>query len=86
MTFHFPDDVDVNVLTIDATDPKSGTAEFKAAAIRVEKLPASNAADSLQRACRPPSRAGNGDRAAGNGDRRGPATATARAQPRDVRA
>jgi formate dehydrogenase major subunit len=38
MTFHFPDDVDVNRLTIDATDPKSGTAEFKAAAIRVEKL------------------------------------------------
>jgi len=38
MTFHFPDDVDVNILTIDATDPKSGTAEFKAAAIRVEKL------------------------------------------------
>jgi formate dehydrogenase major subunit len=30
--------VDVNQLTIDATDPKSGTAEFKAAAIRVEKL------------------------------------------------
>ncbi len=38
MTFHFPDEVDSNVLTIDATDPKSGTAEFKAAAIRVEKL------------------------------------------------
>jgi formate dehydrogenase major subunit len=38
MTFHFPDQVDTNVLTIDATDPKSGTAEFKAAAIRVEKL------------------------------------------------
>ncbi len=38
MTFHFPDQVDVNQLTIDATDPKSGTAEFKAAAIRVEKL------------------------------------------------
>jgi formate dehydrogenase major subunit len=38
MTFHFPDDVDTNQLTIDATDPKSGTAEFKAAAIRVEKL------------------------------------------------
>jgi formate dehydrogenase major subunit len=38
MTLHFPDDVDTNVLTIDATDPKSGTAEFKAAAIRVEKL------------------------------------------------
>jgi hypothetical protein len=27
------------VLTIDATDPRSGTAEFKATAIRVEKLP-----------------------------------------------
>ena len=37
MTFHFPDEVDTNQLTIDATDPKSGTAEFKAAAIRVEK-------------------------------------------------
>jgi predicted molibdopterin-dependent oxidoreductase YjgC len=40
MTFHYQDDVPVNVLTIDATDPKSGTAEFKATAIRVEKLPA----------------------------------------------
>jgi predicted molibdopterin-dependent oxidoreductase YjgC len=38
MTFHFPDEADVNLLTIDATDPKSGTAEFKAAAIRIEKL------------------------------------------------
>ena len=38
MTLHFPDDVDVNVLTIDATDPKSGTAEFKATAVRVEKV------------------------------------------------
>ena len=38
MTMHFPDDVDVNVLTIDATDPKSGTAEFKATAIRVDRL------------------------------------------------
>jgi formate dehydrogenase major subunit len=37
MTMHFPDDVDVNTLTIDATDPKSGTAEFKATAVRVEK-------------------------------------------------
>ena len=40
MTFHFPDDVPVNVLTIDASDPKSGTAEFKATAIRIEKVPA----------------------------------------------
>jgi predicted molibdopterin-dependent oxidoreductase YjgC len=40
MTLHFQDDVPVNVLTIDATDPKSGTAEFKASAIRIEKLTA----------------------------------------------
>jgi formate dehydrogenase major subunit len=38
MTFLFQDDVAVNLLTIDAVDPKSGTAEFKAAAIRIEKL------------------------------------------------
>jgi len=38
MSFHFPDEVDTNQLTIDATDPKSGTAEFKAAAIRVERI------------------------------------------------
>jgi formate dehydrogenase major subunit len=38
MTFHFPDEVETNLLTIDATDPRSGTAEFKAAAVRVEKL------------------------------------------------
>ena len=38
MTLHFPDDVATNLLTIDATDPKSGTAEFKATAIRVEKM------------------------------------------------
>jgi len=44
MTFHFPDEIDVNVLTIDAIDPRSGTAEFKAAAIRVEKIAAGAAA------------------------------------------
>ncbi|MFM8303500.1 MAG: molybdopterin oxidoreductase family protein, partial [Actinomycetota bacterium] len=38
MTMHASDEVDTNVLTIDATDPKSGTAEFKATAIRVERL------------------------------------------------
>jgi formate dehydrogenase major subunit len=38
MTFHFPDQVDVNLLTIDATDRKSGTAEFNATAVRVERL------------------------------------------------
>ena len=40
MTMHFQDDVAVNLLTIDATDPKSGTAEFKATAIRIERLEA----------------------------------------------
>jgi len=38
MTLHFQDDVATNLLTIDASDPKSGTAEFKATAIRVDKL------------------------------------------------
>ncbi len=38
MTFHFPEEVATNVLTIDATDPRSGTAEFKASAIRIERL------------------------------------------------
>jgi formate dehydrogenase major subunit len=40
MTFHFPDQVQTNKITIEAYDPKSGTSEFKATAIRVEKLPA----------------------------------------------
>jgi formate dehydrogenase major subunit len=40
MTLHFQDDVATNLLTIDAVDPKSGTAEFKATAIRIEKLEA----------------------------------------------
>jgi len=38
MNFHFPDLVATNVLTIDATDPKSGTAEFKATAVRIEPV------------------------------------------------
>jgi formate dehydrogenase major subunit len=38
MPIHFPDDVDVNVLTIDAWDQKSGTADFKATAVRVERV------------------------------------------------
>ncbi len=36
-TLHFPDEVDVNLITLDDWDPKSGTAEFKATAIRVER-------------------------------------------------
>jgi predicted molibdopterin-dependent oxidoreductase YjgC len=39
MTLHFQDDVATNLLTNDHVDPKSGTAEFKATAIRIEKLP-----------------------------------------------
>ena len=38
MTFHFPDQVETNILTVNAVDPKSGTAEFKASAIRVEQV------------------------------------------------
>jgi formate dehydrogenase major subunit len=38
MTMHFPDEVDTNSLTIEATDPVAGTAEYKASAIRVDKL------------------------------------------------
>jgi len=37
-TFHFPELVDANVLTNDAYDKRSGTAEFKAASIRVEPM------------------------------------------------
>jgi formate dehydrogenase major subunit len=39
--FHY--DLPVNFLTIDATDPKSGTAEFKASAVRIEKVRAAAA-------------------------------------------
>jgi predicted molibdopterin-dependent oxidoreductase YjgC len=38
MTLHFPDQVETNLLTVDAWDPKSGTSEFKATAVRIEKL------------------------------------------------
>jgi formate dehydrogenase major subunit len=36
MTLHFPDQAATNRLTIDVSDPRSGTAEFKACAVRVE--------------------------------------------------
>jgi formate dehydrogenase major subunit len=38
MTFHVPDPVETNILTVNAVDPKSGTAEFKATAIRVDRV------------------------------------------------
>ena len=40
MTMHFPDEVDTNLLTIEAVDPRSGTSEFKATAVRVDKVEA----------------------------------------------
>ena len=38
MTFHFPDQVATNELTVDAVDPLSGTSEFKATAVRIERV------------------------------------------------
>jgi len=38
ITPHFSEQVDTNVITNDAWDPKSGTSEFKATAIRIEKV------------------------------------------------
>ena len=38
MAVHNPDEADVNLLTVDVWDPKSGTAEFKATAVRVEPV------------------------------------------------
>jgi formate dehydrogenase major subunit len=40
LSFHHPEEAATNFLTIDAVDPESGTAEFKATAIRIDKLPA----------------------------------------------
>jgi formate dehydrogenase major subunit len=47
-TFHFPALVDVNLLTNDAWDKRSGTAEFKAASIRIEKLGASEVQEPIE--------------------------------------
>jgi predicted molibdopterin-dependent oxidoreductase YjgC len=38
ITPHFSEQVDTNIITNDAWDPKSGTSEFKATAVRIEKL------------------------------------------------
>jgi formate dehydrogenase major subunit len=43
ITFHFPEQIGTNHLTINAVDPLSGTAEFKASAVRVEKVAAAAA-------------------------------------------
>ncbi len=49
MTYHYQDKVKVNVLTLDVTDPKSGTAEFKACAVSVEPMVRAKS-DALERA------------------------------------
>lgn len=54
MSLHHPDEVMTNLLTIDATDPKSGTAEFKASAIRLDKLPADAEGKTEARLATPP--------------------------------
>lgn len=38
MSVHYGEDADVNQLTIDTWDPKSGTAEFKATAVQLQKV------------------------------------------------
>ena len=38
MTLHFPDETPTNTLTIEATDPIAGTAEFKASAVCIEAV------------------------------------------------
>jgi formate dehydrogenase major subunit len=38
MSVNFPDQMDTNSLTIEANDPIAGTAEFKATAVKVEKV------------------------------------------------
>ena len=38
LSVHAHDQIATNDLTIDAVDPKSGTSEFKATAIRIEKV------------------------------------------------
>jgi predicted molibdopterin-dependent oxidoreductase YjgC len=50
MTLHFPEQVVTNVLTLDAWDPKSGTAEFKATAIRVGKTNTTAPVEASERA------------------------------------
>jgi predicted molibdopterin-dependent oxidoreductase YjgC len=54
ITPHFTEQVDTNVLTNDAWDPKSGTSEFKAAAIRIEKVPVPSTEQPADRAAQLP--------------------------------
>jgi len=56
-TFHFPELVDANVLTNDEWDRRSGTSEFKAAAIRITKLNSENSENSENGSKRPTNQA-----------------------------
>jgi formate dehydrogenase major subunit len=47
MTLHFQDQVKVNVLTTDVWDAKSGTSEFKACAVRLQLVLASDIAEEM---------------------------------------
>lgn len=38
LSFHFPDMVNTNLLTINASDPLAGTSEFKACAVKIEPI------------------------------------------------
>jgi formate dehydrogenase major subunit len=49
MTLHFPDQTPTNVLTIEATDPIAGTAEFKASAVAIEPVRATAGAGASER-------------------------------------
>ena len=58
LTLHSPDQVATNELTIEAVDPKSGTSEFKAAAVRVEKVGPAPGRQRQARQSRPASSSG----------------------------
>ena len=47
MSVHYAESADVNQLTIEAWDPKSGTAEFKATAVRLEKVEPGSTAEKI---------------------------------------
>ena len=47
MSVHYAESADVNQLTIEAWDPKSGTAEFKATAVRLEKAEPGSVAETV---------------------------------------
>jgi predicted molibdopterin-dependent oxidoreductase YjgC len=61
MTFHFGDEYSVNRLTINATDTRSGTAEFKACAAKLEPIAVGSSLHASERAPLPRESAAVGD-------------------------